>query len=274
MIFAGVGGRRGSGGGIYRGVFDPDRPGLVDWAPSPEFRIADVGRNPRPMGLTIVGGRVYAMVGNQLLLRTDGPDPAWREVWRDDEPAGLDSIRRATEITGPDGEPSLLFGIEGVSSRLVRVDPGRDHAATVELRLVDTMPHTRYALVGYNGPRVLAGDARPVTLIGAYLTRPRTTAEPPPEEHELGDFQDMSDGVVLVRRDDGAYAVNRVHDRTLEVHPPLQGVRAILTESPFPGEEDVVYFGGFDHNNHLFHNTGWIMKAHIDDVTDTLFEVP
>jgi len=59
-----------------------------------------------------------------------------------------------------------------------------------------------------------------------------------------------------------------------ELHPPLVGPRAILGHSPFPGEEDVVYIGGFDHNGHPFHNTAWIFKVHVDDLAAGLLTFP
>jgi hypothetical protein len=71
-------------------------------------------------------------------------------------------------------------------------------------------------------------------------------------------------GCVAVRSRDqaGAYSY-----KTIEVNglyhpgkPMLEAARA-FAQSPFPGEEYVIYFGGFDANFHDSTNKAWIFKA-------------
>lgn len=170
-LFAGGGvGRRGAGGGIYRGAYDPSRPGLIAWATEAEVSIPDAPPNPRVMGLSEVNGAVYAALGTSLLRREDGPSPSWTEVYRDELPAGNDSIRRATEVRAPDGSAALLFGIEGVSSRVVRVDPASGDAASEEYSVVASVPGALYGAVAYNGPetRRLDGGGE-LPILGSTL---------------------------------------------------------------------------------------------------------
>ncbi len=266
LLLAGTGvGRRGAGGGIYRGTYDPSVPGEIRRSPSEELAIPDNRPKPRVMGLVEAYGRVYASVGTQLLERLDGPEPTWREIYRDTLEHGADSLRRATPIRNPDGGPGLLIGIEGFDGRVVRVDLESGQEAE-QLFGRDVTTGVFHALLACDGPAVRTlEDGSELAIMGLHLLRPRRGAIEP-ETPDLGRHYDYTEGLLLLRDERGAYSVNRILDETMEVHPPLIGTRAILPNSPFPGEEDVLYFGGFDHDGHLFHNTGWIFKAHLDDV--------
>ena len=260
-------GRRGSGGGLYRAAYDPALPGRVSWAPTPEFPFTASREQPwRVMGLTVAGGEVYASIGPLLIRRQDGPEPAWTEVFRDELPTTTDSLREAAGISGPDGETSVLVGIEGLNGRVVRVDPTSGDVASVEFDPLTRLGPAIYGIAAYNGPEVRRlPDGTEAALLGLELLRPRALG-PGLQEPDLGRVYEWTDGLLLWREPDGAYRLSRIIDHTLEVHPPVIGPRAILAHSPFPSEEDVIYFGGFDHNGHLFHNTAWIFKAHVDDV--------
>jgi len=265
-LFAGVGiGRRpGAGGGIYRGAYDPAMPGLIRWHPEAELPIAD---GPRPMGLSVVADTVYAAVGPRLFRRIDGPQPQWKEVLFYPNPFRPDSVRRATALRRADGGQSLLVGIENLAGAVLRIDPDNDHAAEEELLFNEAFPGSSYTIVAYNGPRVRQLDnGSEIALLGLEMNRVRTQLQPPPEPFDFGGHYEFTDGLFLVRSADGSYRLNRVRDHTLEVHPPLVAPRTVLTQSPFEGEENVIYFGGFDHNGNLSHNSGWIFKAHLEDV--------
>jgi hypothetical protein len=272
FVGAGVGRHGGDGGGIYRGTYDPTRPTRITWSPVPEVAITGQDANPRVMGLTVAEGQVYASLGKSLLRRTDGPTPTWNEVYTYSLPAGLDALRRASVLHGPGGEPSLLFGVEGVTGRMVRVDLETGEAIP-ELLPLPAVAGSYYAILAYNGPAIRFREGGEIAIAGMELFRPRS-GPVQPEIPDLGRHYDWTDGLIVVRDPDGTYGVNRIHDPTLEVHPPVVGVRAILPHSPFPGEEDVMYFGGFDHLGHYSHNTGWIFKAHVDDVLDTFLTLP
>jgi hypothetical protein len=273
-LFAGVGiGRRsGAGGGIYRGAYDPSLPGLIRWAPVPELPIAD---GPRPMGLATIDDGVYASVGPQLLRRIDGVEPAWEEVLNYVNPFRPDSVRRAAEIRGPDGGRHVLVGIENVAGAVVRVDPAAGDSVTEEFSVNDTFPGTSYSIVAYNGPASRTLDnGQQVVLLGMEMNRVRSNPEPAPEPFDLGGHYEFTDGLFLLRTPEGDYKLQRIGDPTLEVAPPLVAPRTILTHSPFPGEEGVIYLGGFDHNGNLSHNTGWIYKVHIDDILASAVSLP
>jgi len=276
-IFAGafLSGRRGDGAGIYRGSYDPSLETLIRWDESAEFPFTATAEEPwRVMGLTAVEDAVYASLGKLLLRREDGPTPEWEVVFRDELPSGRDSLREAAAFDDASGGVSLLFGIEGNNSRVVRMKPAADQRALVEFLPLDLLGPALYGIIGYNGPalRRLAGGS--ALIMGMELLRVRGDIGLGIQDPDLGRIYEWTDGLILWRTPQGSYSLNRIFDRTLEVHPPLVGPRAILGQSPFPGEEEVVYVGGFDHNGHPFHNTAWIFKVHVDDLAAGLLNFP
>ncbi len=271
-VFVGafLSGRRGDGAGVYRGSFDPDAPGLIEWAATPDYPFTATREEPwRVMGLTTANGAVYASLGKLLLRRNDGTEPTWTEVFRDPLQSGRDSVREAAALRLGNAGDNILFGIEGPNSRVVRLDPADRHRPTVEVNTVQRLGPAIYGIIGYNGPAGRSlGDGQSALVLGMELLRIRADFGLGIQQPDLGRFYEWSDGLVLWRAPDGGYTLNRIFDRTMEVHPPLVGVRAVLGQSPFRGEEDIAYLGGFDHNGHLSHNTAWIFKVHLDDLRD------
>jgi hypothetical protein len=265
-LFAGVGiGRRsGVGGGIYRGAYDPGQPGLIRWEATAELPIAD---GPRPMGLSEINGYVYASVGPRLLRRIDGDDPGWEEVLFYLNPFRADSVRRASEISSPQGGSSILVGIENVAGAVVRIDPDEGDKATEEFSVSEQIPGSSYTIVAYNGPAVRKlEEGEELAVLGIEINRVRTTLEPSAASFDFGRYYEFTDGLFLVRLSENDYRLQRIRDPAIEVPPPLVAPRTVLMQSPFPGEEHVIYIGGFDHNGNLSHNSGWIYKVHLDDV--------
>jgi len=275
FVGAFLAGRRGDANGIYRGVYDEDEPGLISWAPEPEYPYTASAERPwRVMGLTETETAAYASIGTLLLRRQDGAEAEWQEVFRDELPAAFDSLRQATSIGPGGGEPLLLFGIEGPNNRMVSVDAADDHLASVEIVPVELLGPSLTGLAACNGPAARELDDGSIAAIsGVEVFRPLQLGSGI-DDPDLGRFYDWTDGLVLWREPDGSYVINRIVDPTLEVHPPLVGARAILAHSPFPGEEDIVYLGGFDHNGQLFHNTAWIFKAHVEDLARGILRSP
>ncbi len=266
-----LGGRRGDANGVYRGSYAPELPGRIAWLEEPEYRYTASAAEPwRVMGLTETADAVYASIGKILLRRQDGVEPEWDEVYRDPLPSAPDSLREATAVRGADGSDVLLFSIEGPNSRIVSVDPGDGHRAEDELLPLVILGPAVTGLAAYNGPvtRALA-DGTDAAILGLEVFRSLQLG-PGVEDPDLGRFYDWTDGLVLWREPDRNYRLNRIVDATLEVHPPMIGARAILGHSPFEGEEDIVYLGGFDHNGQLFHNTAWIVKVHVEDLRQGL----
>lgn len=275
LVGAFLSGRRGDGAGIYRGSYDPALPGRVRWADAPEFPFTATAAEPwRVMGLTEANGVAYASIGKLLLRREDGLEATWTEIYRDPLPSGRDSLREAAEAAaGPDRTVALLSGIEGPSSRVVRVDASSG-AAVDELLPLQELGPAMYGIIAYNGPEPRRLEDEGIAhVMGMQILRIRGDFGLGIEEPDLGRVYEWTDGLMLWRDPDGGYSLNRVHDRGLEVHPPLIGPRAILGQSPFDGEENVLYIGGFDHNGHPFHNTAWIFKVHVDDLREGLLQL-
>jgi hypothetical protein len=150
------------------------------------------------------------------------------------------------------------MAVEGNAARLVRVDPTTGAEAT-ELDLQDFLPRAwgmrvNYTIAAYND-MTKAGGA---VLLGLMAFVPRNT--PIPADHsviDVGYGQVESAAWYLVRRPDAHYDLHRV---AAAFPQPLVATRTIRL-SPFPGESDAIYFGGYDANKAPAHNTGWIAKA-------------
>jgi hypothetical protein len=119
------------------------------------------------------------------------------------------------------------------------------------------MPQARpnYTIVAYNDMAKIGGSV----LMGVMAFIPRTL--PVAAGHALVDVgygQVESGGWYLVRDPGGRYSL---HPVTANFRHPLVAVRTIAL-SPFAGDA-VVYFGGYDANKALVHNTAWIARATI-----------
>ena len=115
--------------GIFSGVLDASQPGRIRWDEKAELGPVTI----RPMSFAEANGRLYASVGVSVFCRKDGAVPKWEKVYSDNTPEHweLGGIRGLTSVPSPDGNgESLLFSH---TDHIIRIDPGNDHKATVEL---------------------------------------------------------------------------------------------------------------------------------------------
>ena len=75
-------------------------------------------------------------------------------------------------------------------------------------------------------------------------------------------------GCYGVRWASGEYTTGEVNGRYSPGKPVLEAARA-FSHSPFVGEENVIYIGGFDANFHDATNKAWIFKAGINPIVGT-----
>lgn len=259
--------------GIFSGVYDPARPGRIDWSATPELALADVspagiaGRNGyvRVMSFAECNDRLYAAVGQHIYERVDGATPRWRPVWTNPRPGFSETgLRGLTAIPSPAGAGAvLLVAVEGTAARLVRVDP-RDGSAVSELELADFLGRhwgmpAGYAIVAYNDMARLRDPAGGEALLIGIETfiPPRGPIAGDHTVVDVGYGRLESGGWYLVRQPDAHYRLGQVGA------PPgraLVSVRTIRV-APFPQEPDAIYFGGYDANKASAHDTAWIRRA-------------
>ena len=248
-LFAGTG-----AGEIYRGAYNPDAAGRIQWSPESEYSNPDFDGNAfkRCQGFCVANGRLYASVSPRLLERRDGSEPEWVEVfrWNPEQRAGA-GLRGITAVPAPDGRHEVILGSREQEGRIIRIDPANRYAVTDELNSGDFLDEQFGSfrggkLVAYNrfvpGPHPVTGE--PVH----WLTVAGVNAD------------DARAAWLLLRHPDRTYEPVRVFDTSLDPHPFLVSTRT-LEFAPWSDRE--FYTGGYDGaaNNRRNHNTAWIYKG-------------
>ena len=255
-------------GGIHRGAYAPNKAQVLVWDAAPE--LSGTGR---VMCFAECNGELYAACGLKneteqsggLFRRIDGVQPRWEQVYRWPYLAAEHGdetkiMRGLTAVPDPQGGGhEVLIGTRAHPGIVERIDPGKNHAVTVELDIKAFVAKAK-SVKKYKGGCLSAynrlvpfttGTGEKVHLIGLCL--PQAEALQPPDN---GAF-------FLVRRLDGTYELGSVYDPRNPV-PAGQSLRAVRTicVSPFPEDrERTLFFGGYDAYGNRHYNTAWIYKA-------------
>jgi hypothetical protein len=261
--------------GIFAGVYDPAAVGCIRWGTAPELSLAansgagfsGLEGRVRVNAFAESEGVLYAAVGQQIYQRVDGPGPTWKLVYTNPQPGHSETgLRGLTAIANPaGGGESLLAAVEGTAARIVRVDPktGRD-ATDVDVRdlLADAwrMP-VGYVIAAYNDMTKLPQAGGEELLIGLESFIP-PRAQMPAGHISLNVGHGRLEGGAwyLVRHKDGRYDLRQIKANLPTIGEALVATRSIV-RSPFPGDGDGLYFGGYDANKAAAHNTAWVVRA-------------
>ena len=252
---------------------NPSVPGQIHWAATPELATKGLGADAFPglsRGLRIssfaeAGGRLFAAIGQQVWVREDGATPSWRHIYTNPNPRFSETgLRGLTAVSEPGQSEFLLAAIEGMKSRIVRIDPATG-TETTELdldQLLDTSWGTRvtYVIAAYNdmvrSARSAAGDD---LLIGLEAYIP--AAAPRPPGHTVLDLNHGVEGGAwfLIRHPGVHYDLHQVTAKFPRMGQNLDSVRTFAA-SPFPSEKGAFYVGGYDCNEVAAHDTAWIAR--------------
>ncbi|AKJ63738.1 carboxylesterase family protein [Kiritimatiella glycovorans] len=248
-LFAGTG-----AGEIYRGSYDAKAPGGIRWRAKPEYTNPDFDGGPfkRCQGFTVANGRLYASVSPRLLVRHDGAQPRWTEVfrWKPEQRAGA-GLRGITAVPAPDGTHEVILGSREQEGRILRIDPAVGHKVTDELNSQQFLKAQRGSfrggrLVAYNRfiPGMHPVTGQPIHWVTVAGIKPNDTRA----------------AWLLIRHPDATYDTVRVFDPNLDPHPLLVSTRT-LEFAPWNPRE--FYTGGYDGaaNDRKNHNTAWIFKG-------------
>jgi hypothetical protein len=268
----------GDSEGVFTGVYDAGVPGQIKWNTTPEldtkgFSVADfpgLSRGLRISSFAEAGGRLFAAIGEQVWVREDGPAPRWRHLYTNPSPHFSETgLRGLTAVAEPGKGEFLLAAVEGLQSRIVRIDPATG-AETTDLELdqmLDRAWGTRvsYVIAAYNDMPTLrhtaSGDD---LLIGLEAYIP--PASPRPPRHTILDLNHGVEGGgwFLIRHPGGRYELHQITLRSPGSLPALGdnlvSVRTFAV-SPFPLENGAFYVGGYDCNEVPAHNTAWIARG-------------
>ena len=256
--------------GVIGGVYDPAAAGRIRWEAAPELQTPP---DERVMGFCDCGGTFYCATSRHIFRRADGKAPSWKEVYfceRETSPCGIRGLSAVPNPAG--GGEVLLFA---ALSKVHRLDPD-GNKETVELGIPMFLTRKlgvgfNFALSAYNEfmPYTIPGTSEKVWLFGfesTYLpsvveanqqAKPRVLEKDAPARKAYF----AAEGRYLIRHAKGtdiSYEMAEVVDPNL---PTLVAVRTIAV-SPFPEDRGrALYFGGFDCNKVLSHNTAWIYRG-------------
>lgn len=248
-----------SAGQVFQGVYDPTAPGRLRFDPQPVFqgpgRIHSMAEFQGAFYISVgvdqqvPGGGLYRRVDGNL-----GTNPSQAQRWQlvYDWPAPRRSpaggMRAITGVPNPQnpGRPVIL-GAREVPGIIVRIDPSRNYADTIELNLQEFFQNLwqgwpergrQINLAAYNEftPVTHPDTGEKVHLVGVWVVHPNYNQPPYNGSH------------YLVRHQDGTYDAGYVYDynRPLSPGEELRGTRTIVA-SPFPEDKGrVFYFGGYD----------------------------
>jgi hypothetical protein len=258
-------------GSIYKGVYDPSVPGRIRWEKQPEFTTRDEradtkGAERRVMGLAEADGHLYASIRTSIYRRTDGPKPAWEEVYRwplpppDAEGWRRPEGRGLTAVARPDGKGQMLLLALEMEKVIRRIDPARGHrveddldvgayfrkAWGHEIRSSLCMAHNRMV------PCTIPSTGEKILMFG-FIANPRGA----PSWNRSGGAG------IFVRKANGACQHISVEDPRLNPHPLLYATRDV---APSPWEPNVIYACGYDATANAATkiralNTAWIYKG-------------
>jgi hypothetical protein len=262
--------------GIFHGSYDPTVAGRIRWSAAPELDMAALGvqdttagnLKPRVGSFAECNGRLYATIGQQIVERTDGPNPTWRIAYTNSRPGKSETgLRGLTAIPSPSGSGEvLLAAVEGDASRILRVDPtnGSEFTELDVIRMLSDAWGIRagYAIVAYNDmTKTHDSQGRSVLLMGleAFVA----AGSPLPAGHgavDVGYGRLDGGGWYLMRSPDGRYHLQRIVTGSPERDSSLVSTRSI-SPSPFKDDADATYFAGYDANYAPVHNTAWIVRG-------------
>jgi hypothetical protein len=267
--------------GVFAGAYDPGVPGQIKWDTTPELATKGVGAADFPglsRGLRIssfaeAGGRLFAAIGQQVWVREDGSPPQWRRIYTNPSPHFSETgLRGLTAVSEPGTGEFLLAAVEGMQSRIVRIDPATG-AETTDLELGQMLDKTwgtrvSYVIAAYNDMTPLrhtaSGDD---LLLGLEAYIPASSPRPP--GHTVLDLNHGVEGGgwFLVRHPGGRYELHQVTLPASRFFPVFGenfvSVRTFAA-SPFPQEKNTFYIGGYDCNEVPAHDTAWIVRGVLD----------
>ncbi|MCI4323825.1 MAG: hypothetical protein L3K03_07410 [Thermoplasmata archaeon] len=261
--------------GIYSGVYDPTAPGEILWGRSSESGPVAV----RPLAITEANGNLLFSAGALIYQRMNGPTPSWQVIVNETNlPGGTDinpavgGIRGLTTIPNPNGSgQSLLFlWNPNNSSRgdVIRLDPNGSggYTSTIEISLAtlagEFLNTSAYFVLGaYNNFLPVTNPATGATeyVIGMEVSLGKNTKLPTMWGNGSGGL--FAGAVYAIRESNGSYSMGEINGKFLAGDPPLVSNRCYAI-SPFPSDHgDVIYFGGYDANDHLCLNTAWVFST-------------
>ncbi|MBT3199213.1 MAG: hypothetical protein HN350_04795 [Phycisphaerales bacterium] len=258
--------------GIISGVYNATTKS-IEWGAKPEHPADGSVFPARPLGITEANGKLYFSIGGKIFVRSNGAAPTWSIAYEiggkvNTDVGGIRGLSTIANPTGPGDSIIFVWTPRGACpGEIKRLDgPSLKPADETTLRaLFDTVfkksgAHARFSLGGYNRffPVKDPKTGKIVHLVG-FEQRIITKDESIKWNHYY------KGALYGVRRSPEDYTTRDINGRWDKSKPILVAPRA-FANSPFPGEENVIYFGGHDANFNKSTDMAWIFKADIKTV--------
>ena len=266
--------------GLFRAVYDPDAPGRLRWSDSPEpvEGQSDVGKW---FGMAEVNGVVLASNNRTIYRRVDGRAPRWVRVAEfpparesgNPEIRGLTAVPNPAERTNWPEREMLFFSTQGKLWRM-RVPPAieTEHRRQEELDIRSFLSRevdrpVLYAEAAFNRLRNFSplGSGETLWPVGVQFVYGEGSWREQRRKLRASGLDPTSDifpkqAYYLLRSRGGEYSLGSIFD-------PREPDRLLFVArdfevSPFPGEESVIYAGGF--NGSFFKGslgTAWVYRG-------------
>lgn len=259
--------------GVVGGAYAPGVPGRIRWEALPEF---ETPPGERVMGFCECNGILYCATSRHIFKRTDGSSASWQQVYFCPQETRDVGIRGLTAVPNPSASgigEVLLFGALG---KVRRLDPADGFEETVELDMLAFLTRllgvkVSHVIAAYTEfmPYTVPETGEVVWLFGFQCTYPPVdvrTKLPSNLRVFFGEgsrWRFAAEGRYFIRHEKGQNISYEVAEITNPSKPTLVAVRTIAV-SPFPEDRgQAFYFGGFDVNYIVSHNTAWIYRGEL-----------
>lgn len=251
--------------GIYKGKYNPAKPGKIDWIPTAEFGPLVI----RPLGIEVANGSLYFSSGSKLYRRIDGVSPSY-QIDHDFSDLGatinsaVGGIRGLTTIfnqVGLDEDFLLMWCPNGQSQGIIyRLESDGNGgfnriyetklSLLIESFLIDS--NVSYVLGAYNEfYQYLDPISNETFHLVGFEANISGGGHPTWNSYYKGAF--------FAKRDsNGQYSIEEINDNIGLNDTALIASRCYIS-SPFENES-ALYFGGFDPNGYISTNMAWVFK--------------
>ena len=252
--------------GVIVGSYKASATGRIQWQTNAsELAVPD---GERVMSFADANGVCYCATSKHIYQRTDGPAPTWQSIYYAPTQTSATGIRGLTGVPNPSGTGQVLLFL---SLSVVRhLDPAANNQETIEQDMSAWLSASwghdvPYVLGAYNDflPYTNAATGELVFLFGFEGSVKLTDLKVNPQLRicYMPGGQYVSDAHYCVRHattNGLSFEWRQITDPAL---PTRVSTRTICV-SPFAVDQgNVFYFGGFDCNALVSHNTAWICRG-------------
>ncbi len=258
-------------GGVFKGWYDPSVAGKLVFDSIPELETPLDGR---VMGFAECNGKLYAASESTdgfndwgEIYERDNASREWNLVYRSEIGGETEDLRGLTSIPNPEGAGEVL--LFSWRSKVRRLNPLEGYRETIEAEVKDTLEKAlgepiNWVLSAYNRFEPITDPTTGETIwLMGFESR---LLEPSTRWANIDRL--LVDGMYFIRRQRAgeiSYEFKQIYQNDPQNITDLLVASRTFAASPFVGEEDILYAGGYDANSKPANLTAWIYKGRIQE---------